>query len=137
MVLIFIRHFFQYVLYLCMHFLLLTTLVLTVHRFLICESVFLLLVLQIGDEVAISTTSYNASETEKRWITAVSADSRILTLNQPLSYTHIGQSLPMETEIFELFMFIFNVTASTNPAFLVFRRDTLCLRYIILLYSGC
>lgn len=52
---------------------------------------FWLLVMQIGDEVAISTTSYNASETEKRWITAVSANSRVLTLNQPLSYTHIGQ----------------------------------------------
>ncbi|CAF94000.1 unnamed protein product, partial [Tetraodon nigroviridis] len=47
---------------------------------------------KIGDEVAISTTSYNASETEKRWITAVSADSRVLTLNQPLNYTHIGET---------------------------------------------
>lgn len=52
---------------------------------------FSLLFLQVGDEVAISTTSYNAWETEKRWIAAVSADSRVLTLDQPLSYTHIGQ----------------------------------------------
>lgn len=75
-----------------MHFVLLTTLILTVHCFLIFVFwFFLLLVLQIGDELAISTTSYNASDTEKRWITAVSADSRVLTLNQPLNYTHIGQ----------------------------------------------
>ncbi|XP_076610974.1 PKHD1 like 1, tandem duplicate 1 [Chaetodon auriga] len=47
---------------------------------------------QVGDEVAISTTSYNAWETEKRQITAVSADGRVLTLNQPLAHTHIGET---------------------------------------------
>lgn len=47
--------------------------------------------MQVGDEVAISTTSYSAWETEKRQITAVSSDGRVLTLNQPLTYTHIGQ----------------------------------------------
>lgn len=46
---------------------------------------------QVGDEVAVSTTSYSAWETEKRQITAVSSDGRVLTLNQPLTYTHIGQ----------------------------------------------
>ncbi|KAI3358131.1 hypothetical protein L3Q82_003134 [Scortum barcoo] len=45
---------------------------------------------QVGDEVAISTTSYNTWETEKRQITAVSADGLTLTLNQPLTYTHIA-----------------------------------------------
>ncbi|KAM6899772.1 PKHD1 like 1, tandem duplicate 1 [Xenentodon cancila] len=47
---------------------------------------------QVGDEVAISTTSYIASETEKRWITAVSAEGRVLTLDQPLAHTHIGET---------------------------------------------
>ncbi|XP_011607160.2 fibrocystin-L isoform X2 [Takifugu rubripes] len=46
----------------------------------------------VGDEVAISTTSYNAWETEKCWIAAVSSDSRVLTLDQPLGYTHIGET---------------------------------------------
>ncbi|XP_038580507.1 PKHD1 like 1, tandem duplicate 1 [Micropterus salmoides] len=47
---------------------------------------------QVGDEVGISTTSYNAWETEKRQITAVSADGRVLTLNQPLTHTHISET---------------------------------------------
>ena len=59
-------------------------------HFLTCLLVCFLCV-QVGDEVAISTTSYNAWETEKRQIAAVSADGRVLTLNQPLNHTHIGQ----------------------------------------------
>ncbi|KAM9340526.1 fibrocystin-L-like [Symphorus nematophorus] len=47
---------------------------------------------KVGDEVAISTSSYSAMETEKRQITAVSSDGRVLTLNQPLTYTHIGET---------------------------------------------
>uniref|UniRef100_A0A3P9KTK4 Polycystic kidney and hepatic disease 1 (autosomal recessive)-like 1 n=1 Tax=Oryzias latipes TaxID=8090 RepID=A0A3P9KTK4_ORYLA len=47
---------------------------------------------QVGDEIVISTTSYNTSETEKRQLTAVSADGRTLTLNQPLAHTHIGET---------------------------------------------
>ncbi|XP_071356429.1 PKHD1 like 1, tandem duplicate 1 [Trachinotus anak] len=47
---------------------------------------------QVGDEVVISTTSYSAWETEKRQITAVSSDGRMVTLNQPLTYTHIGET---------------------------------------------
>ncbi|XP_050924319.1 LOW QUALITY PROTEIN: PKHD1 like 1, tandem duplicate 1 [Lates calcarifer] len=50
---------------------------------------------QVGDEVLISTTSYSAWETEKRQITAVSADGRVLTLNQPLTHTHIGETYPV------------------------------------------
>ncbi|XP_030597029.1 PKHD1 like 1, tandem duplicate 1 [Archocentrus centrarchus] len=45
---------------------------------------------QVGDEVVISTSSYSAQETEKCRITAVSADGRILTLNQLLAHTHNG-----------------------------------------------
>ncbi|XP_054461971.1 PKHD1 like 1, tandem duplicate 1 [Anoplopoma fimbria] len=47
---------------------------------------------QVGDEVVISTTSYNAWETEKHQITAVSADGHLLTLDQPLTHTHIGET---------------------------------------------
>ncbi|KAM9839131.1 PKHD1 like 1, tandem duplicate 1 [Aulostomus maculatus] len=47
---------------------------------------------QAGDEVVISTSSYSAWETEKRQITDVSSDGRVLTLNQPLSHTHIGET---------------------------------------------
>uniref|UniRef100_A0A3Q3JRM8 Polycystic kidney and hepatic disease 1 (autosomal recessive)-like 1 n=1 Tax=Monopterus albus TaxID=43700 RepID=A0A3Q3JRM8_MONAL len=47
---------------------------------------------QVGDEVIISTTSYSAWETEKRQITNVSADGLVLTLNQPLTHTHIGET---------------------------------------------
>ncbi|XP_069572864.1 fibrocystin-L-like [Brachyistius frenatus] len=47
---------------------------------------------QVGDEIAISTTSYNAWETEKCQIAAVSADGSVLTLNQPLKHTHIGET---------------------------------------------
>ncbi|MED6281140.1 Fibrocystin-L, partial [Characodon lateralis] len=45
---------------------------------------------KVGDQVAISTSSYSTSETEKHRISAVSADGFILTLNQPLAHTHIG-----------------------------------------------
>ncbi|CAL8298854.1 unnamed protein product [Lota lota] len=43
-----------------------------------------------GDEVVISTTGFNAWETETRHITAVSADGLTLTLNQSLAFTHIA-----------------------------------------------
>ncbi|XP_029369318.1 PKHD1 like 1, tandem duplicate 1 isoform X2 [Echeneis naucrates] len=47
---------------------------------------------QVGDEVVISTTSYSAWETEKRQIAAKSVDGRVLTLSQPLTHTHIGET---------------------------------------------
>ncbi|XP_042362122.1 fibrocystin-L-like [Plectropomus leopardus] len=47
---------------------------------------------QVGGEVVISTSSYNTWETEKREISAVSADGRVLTLSQPLTHTHIGET---------------------------------------------
>ncbi|XP_033493349.2 PKHD1 like 1, tandem duplicate 1 [Epinephelus lanceolatus] len=47
---------------------------------------------QVGDEVVISTSSYNPWETEKREISAVSADGLVLTLNQPLAHAHIGET---------------------------------------------
>uniref|UniRef100_A0A3B4AF70 Uncharacterized protein n=1 Tax=Periophthalmus magnuspinnatus TaxID=409849 RepID=A0A3B4AF70_9GOBI len=47
---------------------------------------------QVGDEVAISTSSYNTWETEKRVISAVSDDRMVLTLDKPLTHTHIGET---------------------------------------------
>ncbi|XP_068189914.1 fibrocystin-L-like [Antennarius striatus] len=47
---------------------------------------------QAGDEVVVTTTSYNMWETEKRQITNVSGDGRTLTLNLPLNHTHIGET---------------------------------------------
>ncbi|XP_075907773.1 fibrocystin-L-like [Nelusetta ayraudi] len=47
---------------------------------------------KVEDEVVISTSSYNASETEKRLVTAVSEDGTVLTLDQPLNHIHIGES---------------------------------------------
>ncbi|XP_056153970.1 fibrocystin-L-like [Lampris incognitus] len=47
---------------------------------------------QVGDEIVISTTSYNPWETETRQITAVSANTRTLTLNQSLTHTHVGET---------------------------------------------
>uniref|UniRef100_A0A3B4ZZ57 PKHD1 like 1 n=1 Tax=Stegastes partitus TaxID=144197 RepID=A0A3B4ZZ57_9TELE len=47
---------------------------------------------QVGDEVVVSTTSYDINETEKCQIAAVSADGRTLTLSQSLAHTHIGET---------------------------------------------
>ncbi|XP_051526679.1 fibrocystin-L-like [Myxocyprinus asiaticus] len=47
---------------------------------------------KVGDKVLLSTTSYDPWQTEIRTITAVSDFGRTLTLDQPLSYTHIGES---------------------------------------------
>ncbi|KAJ0003487.1 hypothetical protein NQD34_008585, partial [Periophthalmus magnuspinnatus] len=47
---------------------------------------------QVGDEVAISTSSYDTWETEKRVISAVSDDRMVLTLDKPLTHTHIGET---------------------------------------------
>ena len=54
---------------------------------------------QTGDEVVISTTGFNAWETETRHITAVSADGLTLTLNQSLEFTHIGTSTSSPQQI--------------------------------------
>ncbi|XP_072303332.1 fibrocystin-L-like [Eucyclogobius newberryi] len=47
---------------------------------------------QVGDEVAISTSSYDVWETEKGVISAVSQDGLVLTLDKPLTHTHIGET---------------------------------------------
>uniref|UniRef100_A0A3P8VH65 PKHD1 like 1, tandem duplicate 2 n=1 Tax=Cynoglossus semilaevis TaxID=244447 RepID=A0A3P8VH65_CYNSE len=46
---------------------------------------------QVGSDIVISTSSYNTWETEKRKVTAVSSDGRVLTLDLPLTHTHLGQ----------------------------------------------
>ncbi|XP_066530272.1 fibrocystin-L-like [Hoplias malabaricus] len=45
-----------------------------------------------GDQIVLSTTSYDPGQTETRTITSVSSDGLTLTLDQPLSYTHIGEN---------------------------------------------
>ncbi|XP_072530724.1 PKHD1 like 1, tandem duplicate 1 [Salminus brasiliensis] len=45
-----------------------------------------------GDAIVLSTTSYDPGQTETRTITAVSDNGLTLTVNQPLTYTHIGES---------------------------------------------
>uniref|UniRef100_A0A8C1B8X1 PKHD1 like 1, tandem duplicate 2 n=1 Tax=Cyprinus carpio carpio TaxID=630221 RepID=A0A8C1B8X1_CYPCA len=47
---------------------------------------------KVGDNILLSTTSYDPWQTEIRTITAVTDYGRTLTLDQPLSYTHIGES---------------------------------------------
>uniref|UniRef100_A0A3P8VF56 PKHD1 like 1, tandem duplicate 2 n=1 Tax=Cynoglossus semilaevis TaxID=244447 RepID=A0A3P8VF56_CYNSE len=44
---------------------------------------------QVGSDIVISTSSYNTWETEKRKVTAVSSDGRVLTLDLPLTHTHL------------------------------------------------
>ena len=44
----------------------------------------------VGDEIVVSTTSYNAWETETFSITGVSEDKLTLTLNDSLKYSHSG-----------------------------------------------
>ncbi|XP_072562121.1 PKHD1 like 1, tandem duplicate 1 [Paramormyrops kingsleyae] len=47
---------------------------------------------QAGDEIVISTTSYNPWHTEVRKILSISATGKILTLNQSLFYNHSGEN---------------------------------------------
>ncbi|XP_076157842.1 PKHD1 like 1, tandem duplicate 1 [Alosa pseudoharengus] len=47
---------------------------------------------QVGDEVVISTTSYDPWQTEKRTIAAISDDLMTLTLSAPLTHTHLGKT---------------------------------------------
>ncbi|KAA0710209.1 Fibrocystin-L Polycystic kidney and hepatic disease 1-like protein 1 [Triplophysa tibetana] len=46
---------------------------------------------KVGHKILLSTTSYDPWQTEIRTITAVSDDGRTLILDQPVTYTHIGQ----------------------------------------------
>ncbi|KAG7317211.1 hypothetical protein KOW79_019509 [Hemibagrus wyckioides] len=47
---------------------------------------------QAGDEIVLSTTSYDPWQTETRTISAVTNNGFTLTLDQPLNYTHIGET---------------------------------------------
>ncbi|XP_073714529.1 fibrocystin-L [Misgurnus anguillicaudatus] len=46
---------------------------------------------KVGDQILLSTTSYDPWQTEIRTISTVSDDGRTLILDWPVSYTHIGQ----------------------------------------------
>ncbi|XP_078542272.1 fibrocystin-L-like [Lissotriton helveticus] len=47
---------------------------------------------KVGEDIVITTTSYDAWQTETRSIVDVSADRRILTLNESLSFGHIAET---------------------------------------------
>ncbi|XP_056106663.1 fibrocystin-L-like [Rhinichthys klamathensis goyatoka] len=47
---------------------------------------------KVGEKILLSTTSYDPWQTEIRTITAISDYGCTLTLDQPLSFTHIGES---------------------------------------------
>ncbi|KAK3532561.1 hypothetical protein QTP86_024146, partial [Hemibagrus guttatus] len=47
---------------------------------------------QAGDEIVLSTTSYDPWQTETHTISAVTNNGFTLTLEQPLTYTHIGEN---------------------------------------------
>lgn len=47
---------------------------------------------EIGDEIIITSSRLNENEAEKRTITAISSDKKILTLNTVLSFPHIGKT---------------------------------------------
>nr|XP_055075131.1 fibrocystin-L-like [Misgurnus anguillicaudatus] len=46
---------------------------------------------KVGDQILLSTTSYDPWQTEIRTINGVSDDGRTLILDRPVSYTHVGQ----------------------------------------------
>ncbi|XP_073714826.1 fibrocystin-L [Misgurnus anguillicaudatus] len=46
---------------------------------------------KVGDQILLSTTSYDPRQTEIRTINGVSDDGRTLILDRPVSYTHIGK----------------------------------------------
>ncbi|XP_067947416.1 fibrocystin-L-like [Watersipora subatra] len=49
---------------------------------------------EVGDEIAIASTGHRHSqkENEKRQIAAVSSDGRTITLNESLTYSHLGET---------------------------------------------
>ncbi|KAM4704928.1 fibrocystin-L [Rhinophrynus dorsalis] len=47
---------------------------------------------QVGEDILITTTSYNAWQTETRKIIGISSNNRLLTLNSSLAYTHIAEN---------------------------------------------
>ncbi|XP_073714829.1 fibrocystin-L [Misgurnus anguillicaudatus] len=59
---------------------------------------------KVGDQILLSTTSYDPWQTEIRTISAVSDDGRTLILDRPVSYTHIGQkySVPGSSRSYQL-----------------------------------
>ncbi|KAI7798957.1 putative fibrocystin-L, partial [Triplophysa rosa] len=59
---------------------------------------------KVGDKILLSTTSYDPWQTEIRTITGVSDLDRTLTLDRPVTYTHIGQrySVPGSSRSYQL-----------------------------------
>ncbi|KAA0710211.1 Fibrocystin-L Polycystic kidney and hepatic disease 1-like protein 1 [Triplophysa tibetana] len=59
---------------------------------------------KVGDKILLSTTSYDPWQTEICTISAISDYGRTLILNQPVTYTHIGQrySVPGSSKSYQL-----------------------------------
>ncbi|KAI7798959.1 putative fibrocystin-L, partial [Triplophysa rosa] len=59
---------------------------------------------KVGHKILLSTTSYDPWQTEIRTITAISDYGRTLILDQPVTYTHIGQrySVPGSSRSYQL-----------------------------------
>nr|XP_055075128.1 fibrocystin-L-like [Misgurnus anguillicaudatus] len=59
---------------------------------------------KVGDQILLSTTSYDPCQTEISTISAVSDDGRTLILDRPVSYTHTGQrySVPGSSRSYQL-----------------------------------
>eukprot|EP00062_Callorhinchus_milii_P017054 gi/632969110/ref/XP_007900907.1/ PREDICTED: LOW QUALITY PROTEIN: fibrocystin-L [Callorhinchus milii] len=51
---------------------------------------------QDGDQIVVTTTSYDAQQTEIRTISSISFDGITLLLDRPLSYTHISEKHEVE-----------------------------------------
>jgi|GEM_PF-845520 len=58
---------------------------------------------EVGDQIVIASTDFDPHEAEKRTITAISANSKTLTLDAPLAYMHWGtlQSYKNGTKILD------------------------------------
>jgi len=46
---------------------------------------------QVGDTIAIAATGFDMDEAEERTITAISADGKTITFDQPLEHSHFGE----------------------------------------------
>lgn len=60
----------------------------------------------MGEEIVITSTSWNHLETERRCIDTISADGRIITFKEPLMYRHYSaietygdKQFPMRAEV--------------------------------------
>jgi len=46
---------------------------------------------KVGDKIAIASTGFDTNEAEERTITAISADGKTITFDEPLEHSHFGE----------------------------------------------